>query len=1027
MYVSLAGFVDCRSRKGCQREPGRLRIRMTSRSSFVLLTLLLIVVFQPFGFCSSRPSSSSLPIIFETNRGQVSSSYQFVSRHGTVEALFSTSGVDMLLPENHHGRAQIGFHLVGASPDCVPEARNVLPSVSHYLLGSDPSRWLHNVPNQSEVVYPQIYPGVDLIFHGSGDNLEHDFRISPGADPAKLRFAISGADRITLAASGDLEVDLPSGTLVFQKPHTYQESAHSQQTVESGFVLNSDQTVQFRLGSYDRSRELVVDPVFGFSTYLAGSKWDQSAAVTTDSSGNIYVTGWTESSDFPIVNGVQPQLMGTENAFVSKLDPTGHTVLYSTYLGGSSANYAAAIALDSKGNIVVSGISSSNDFPHAGGVPALSCQTNDACYFIASLTPDGSAFNYSGLIGGRTPLDYSDYENQGRLAVDSTGNAYLADLTNDPNFDITPGTLANSVPGYPYDSTFILKVSPTGALVYSTIVPGTAPQNPASMNNIFFPTGISVDINGQATIAGTASLGLPTTAGVIAPTFPNDPNVVDPTAGFVLQLNATATAINYATYVPGTDLIGGLAVDSMGNSFFAGRTSETTLPVSSNAYQKTIKPSPTCTCNSGFLLELDGAGKNVLAATYLGGTPINNSGANLTAIALDSHSNIYVGGWTGSSDFPLQDPFVSELEFTVSDAEMVLAEMNADMSSLLFGSFLSSTDQSLPGSNFSGLTIDPQDNLIVTGYTYTSDFPTTSGAFQTAPPSAQTYHPFITKFNMAVAAPSVCLDTWYVNFGQVLIGTSIAQTVHLTNCGNAPLNLASLVSSASTVTVSQTCGAIQPGIVCPLSLTYSPVAVSSVTGTVTLNDNAVISPQVIGFSGQAVASQTFALSPNPSSLTTTAGQPAMFTILASPQGTYTGTINFSCSGLPPLAGCSFNPVSLVPDSSTVSTTLTITTAARNAALLRQASMSRPSLFYAMWLPVAGLTLIVAGLTSVPCKKRLLGVLLCLTFCGLVSFTACGGSSSGGGSGGTPAGSYTITVKGTAGSTVKTTNVTLTVQ
>jgi hypothetical protein len=946
-----------------------------------------------------------------------------------MEALFSSSGVDMLLPDTQMGWTRIGFRLLGARPDCVPEARHILPSVSHYLLGSDPSRWIHDVPNQSEVVYPEIYPGVDLIFHGSGDNLEHDFRISPGTDPAKLRFAISGADRISLAASGDLDVDLPGSTLVFQKPHAYQELAHGRETVESSFVLNSDDTAQFRLGSYDRSRELVVDPVFGFSTYLGGSKWDQSAAVTTDSLGNIYVTGWTLSSDFPIVNGVQPKLVGAENAFVSKLDPSGHTVLYSTYLGGSSANYAADIALDSKGNIIVAGISSSNDFPHAGAVPALICPATGACYYIASLTPDGSAFNYSGLIGGRAPLDDTDYENQGRLAVDGAGNAYLADVTNDPNFDITPGTLAGSVPGYPYDSTFVLKVDPTGALVYSTIVPGTAPQNAGSFDNIFFPTGISVDSNGQATIAGTAGLGLPTTAGVIAPTFPNDPNVEAASAGFVLQLNATASAINYATYVPGTDLIGGLAVDSMGNSFFTGRTSETTLPVSSDAFQKAIIPGQFCTCNSGFLLELDGAGKTALAATYLQGVS-GNGATNLTAVALDSHSNIYVGGWTGSSDFPLQDPFISILEFTESDAEMVLAEMNADMSSLLFGSFLSSTDQSLPGSSFSGLTVDPQDNLIVTGYTYTTDFPTTSGAFQTAPPSSQTYHPFITKFNVAIAAPSVCPDTWSVNFGQVLVGTSITQTVHLTNCGNAALNLASMVSSVTTVNASETCGAIQPGIVCPVSLTYSPLDVSTVMGTLTLNDNAVISPQIIGFSGQGVASQNFSLSPSPGSTTITAGQSGTFIITAAPQGTFTGAILFSCSGLPPLAGCTFNPTSLTPDSSTVTSTLTIATTAPNAAMQSPASMGRSSLFYGMWLPVVGLTLIVARFTSAPRKERFLGVLICLTFSGVVSFTACGGGSSsggGGGSGGTPAGTYTITVKGTFGSTVNTTNVTLTVQ
>ncbi len=258
-------------------------------------------------------------------------------------------------------------------------------------------------------------------------------------------------------------------------------------------------------------------------------------------------------------------------------------MLYSTYLGGTSANYAAAIALDSKGNIIVAGISSSNDFPHAGAVPALTCPSTAACYFIASLTSDGSAFNYSGLIGGAANLGDTDYENQGRLAIDGAGNAYLADVTDDPKFDITPGTLASTVPGYPYNSTFVLKVGPTGALVYSTIVPGTAPQNAGSLNNIFFPAGISVDSNGQATIAGTAGLGLPTAAGVIAPTFPNNPNVEDASAGFVLQLNATASAIIYATYVPGMDVVGGYVVDSMGNSLLTGQTSETTLPVRSNA------------------------------------------------------------------------------------------------------------------------------------------------------------------------------------------------------------------------------------------------------------------------------------------------------------------------------------------------------------------------------------------------------------------------------------------------------------
>ncbi len=244
----------------------------------------------------------------------------------------------------------------------------------------------------------------------------------------------------------------------------------------------------------------------------------------------------------------------------------------------------------------------------------------------------------------------------------------------------------------------------------------------------------------------------------------------------------------------------------------------------------------------------------------------------------------------------------------------MLAGVNSDMSTLLFGSLLSSTDQSPAGSTFSGLTVDYQDNLMITGGTQATDFPTTSGAFQTVPP-AQGNHPFVAKLNMAIAAPSVCLDTWTVNFGQVLVGTSITETVHLTNCGNAALNLASLVSSAPMVTATETCGAIQPGIVCPVSLTFSPTETSTVLGTVTLNDNAAISPQIIGFSGQGVASQNFSLSSNPNSATITAGQSGTFILTVAPQGTFTGTINLSCSGLPALAACTFNPALLTPDSS----------------------------------------------------------------------------------------------------------------
>jgi Beta-propeller repeat len=1022
----------CRVRRSPVYKHGwELAMKRLSYSSLILALLFLSVSPSNMHAASADSNAVPMPIIFETNMGQAPSRYGFVSRHGNLQALFSRSGVDLLLPEGAHRRITIGFRLLGADPDILPKGRDLFPSVSHYLVGPDPSRWIHGVPNHSQVIYSAIYPGVDLIFHGSGDNLEHDFRISPGADPTRVRFSISGGEKVSLSASGDLEVHLRGGTLVFQRPHAYQESLHGRETVESSFVLNSDDSVQFRLGPYDQNHELVIDPVFSFSTYLAASSSDSTTAVTTDSSGNIYVTGYT-GSGFPIVDGLQPAIAGTSDAFVSKLDPTGHTLLYSTYLGGSSGNYSAAIALDYKGNIIVAGTSGSNDFPHAGAVPGLTCQTNDTCYFIASLTSDGSAFNYSGLIGGMQGIVYSDYENQGRLAVDAAGNAYLASVTDDPNFEITPGTLANTVPGYGYDSTFVLKVDPTGALVYSTIIPGTAPEDPSDdLSNIFFPSGISVDSNGQVTIAGTAGLGLPTTAGVIAPTFPNPSGYA--IAGFVLQLNATASAINYATYVPGTDEVNGYVVDSTGDSYLTGSTSETNLPVSSDAYQKTMIPGPLCTCNSGFLLELDGAGTTALSATYLQGTSGNL--ANFSGIALDSHSNVYVAGW-GSSDFPLQNPFIGLWEGSETDAEMVLAEVNPGMSALLFGSFLSSTDQILPGSTFSGLTVDDQDNLIVTGGTTTTDFPTTSGAFQTVLPAqtALINHPFIAKLNMVTPAPSLCLDSWGVNFGPVQVNSSNTQTVHLTNCGNAALNLASLASSAPTVSASETCGAIQPGVVCPISLIYSPTTVSTVMGAVSLNGNEVISPQNISFAGQGVPDfSTSATALSPSSVAP--GGSATSTITIAPLYGLNTTVALSCSsitlnGSPATAApptCSLSAVFMVNGSGT--STLTVSTTG-SSARLNPASMLRARLYYGMWLPIAGLALIGVRLTSAPRKRRFLGVVMCLTFSGLVWLTACGGGGSSGGGGvggGTPAGAYTITVQGKAASIVNTTNVTLTVQ
>jgi hypothetical protein len=311
--------------------------------------------------------------------------------------------------------------------------------------------------------------------------------------------------------------------------------------VDAKFLLSSDGTFHFAIGSYDTRSPLVIDPVFVFSTYLGGSTGaDNAAAVTTDANGNILVIGSTYSTDFPTANALQKSLgSNNQSVFVSKFDPTGATLIYSTYLGGSSqalgspAATGGAIAVDASGDAIIAGLASSSNFPQAGAIVSPSCQINNACYFIASLKPDGSALNYGGLVGGAEG-SYSNGVN-GRLAVDSSGNAFLAGATDSSSFQITSGTLATSVQGYPYNEMFVLKVDPTGKLVFSTVVPGNAANNPSNpYTNFFLPTSVAVDASGNATIVGMAGPGLPTTSGVAASQFPNNVNVENASAGFVL-------------------------------------------------------------------------------------------------------------------------------------------------------------------------------------------------------------------------------------------------------------------------------------------------------------------------------------------------------------------------------------------------------------------------------------------------------------------------------------------------------------
>ncbi|WP_047495725.1 choice-of-anchor D domain-containing protein [Terriglobus sp. TAA 43] len=842
---------------------------------FCLSAVLIPALTVPLAFAQSptvvtagTSQLQSLPLTFESS---ISARNEYLIRSGAMIAKVGPTELQIALPAAKGTSELLSVQLGNASAKAEPTVSEKQSGDANYLIGNM-SEWRTHVSRYGRLTYANVYSGIDLTYYGNGSRLEHDFIVQPGADPATIDMRFRGSRKAHLLPNGDLLLSLDKSAVTLHKPVAYQSRDGVRSDIPVQFALSGD-NVRFSVGSYDHSQPLVIDPVITLATYLAGTGADTVTAVATDAGGNIIVTGYTNSTDFPTKNPLQSGVggSGVKNAFVTKLDPTGKTLIYSTYLGGSSptqGDFGGAIAIDSAGNAIVAGTSSSSDFPHVGSVPPVStCQYTSSCYFIASLKPDGSALNYSGRIGGLQG-NYTNGVN-GRVAVDASGNAYLAGLTDDIGFYVTPGTFGGSPVGYPSSQMFVMKVNPTGNVVYSTIVPGNAATSPSQpFTNAFLPTGISVDSSGRATVLAWGGPGLPTTPGVVGAQFPNSyPNVSDSSAGVVLRLNATATALDFASYLPGTDQAGGLAIDSNGNLWIAGTTNETNLPVSTNAYQKTLSVGAVSnTANgSGYIMELAPGATSILAATYLDGTGVgqNYESSSFSAISLDSQSNVFVGGTTSSPDFPMKNPFATVLSTAGTIWGMVLAEMSPDLSTLKFGSFLNATGpSSYEGSNFGAMTLDAQDNLIAAGTTFATDFPTTTGSVQPTPPTpASPYtsylHSFVAKIDMSIAAPAVCFDKRGIGFGSVNANTSSSISVQVTNCGNAPLNINAIISDAPTVTATQSCSPVAPGAVCPIQVTFTPVSSAGTSGTLTFSTNAATLPQKVTFNGQGIAPSIF--------------------------------------------------------------------------------------------------------------------------------------------------------------------------
>ncbi len=616
-----------------------------------------------------------LPLAFEANQGQVDEPVRFLAR-GPGYTVFLTQTETVL---SLRGATVVRMRLLRANPDPDLFGVSPQPAKSNYFLGNDPRRWHTGIPNYARVRVEDVYPGIDLIYRGSQRQLEYDFVIAPGADPDRIRLAFQGADAITLGAQGELILRTPSGDLVQHAPVIYQEMGERRQRVEGRFVLGARREVGFEIGRYDRSRPLIIDPVLSYSTFLGGAGGDDARGIAVDGAGNAYVvgitlstafpesiqpdnagredvfvtkinaagtailystflggsevdfgfgiavdgagnayvTGSTASTTFPGVGGgsIQPSFGGLRDAFVTKIDPTGTAILYSTYLGGSGADGAFGIAINGAGSAYVTGWTTSTSFPGVGGGSIQPAPGGNGDAFVTKIDPTGNAIAWSTFLGG------SGWGDTGfDVAVDLAGSAYVTGHTNSTTF---PGVNASSIqPANAGDfDAFLTKIDPTGTtIVYATFLGGMP-----------FDSGdsIAVDAAGSAHVAGSTATSLNAS---------------------VIKINPAGNAIVYSILLgsPGMiDRASGIAIDAAGNAYITGQTSSTSFPgVSASSIQPTYGGSA-----DAFVTMIDPAG-GIVWSTYLGGSA-QDTGYD---IAIDVAGSVYVTGFTLSPTFPGVSP-----------------------------------------------------------------------------------------------------------------------------------------------------------------------------------------------------------------------------------------------------------------------------------------------------------------------------------------------------------------------------------
>ncbi len=691
-----------------------------------------------------RVDTARLPIAFTRNDGQAAPAVRYLGQAQGVSVWFTATGVTLglahgparladaaqHLPAHAGVQLTLAFRRASLHPQITSGARQA--GTVNYIAGSSPARWHTHIPSYAQVTYRGLWPGITATFTTSHGSLRYSFALAPGARASEIRLAYTGARHLAITRSGSLAIGTAGGVLTDQAPVTSQARHGHSTRLPSRYRLTGGTSFGFSTGRPAPGAAVTIDPGLDYSTYLGGSCADSSYPIGTDAAGDLYLAGESCSPDYPTTPGAYQQTNPGHAFTITKLNPTGTSLIYSTFVSGTSGagNGEPSGAVNRRGDVYVAGYTYETDFPTTAGAyrttPFPDAPSYEGVAF--KLNPAGSRLLYSTY----TAPDLSS--GPGSLGLAPDGSVAVTGSTDSDNAPTTRGAFQTVYPGGSY-ATYVARLNPAGSrLIYGTYL--GAPIT--SQGGDCVPSGgLAVGAKGAAYVGAECTTGFPTTRGAYQPDGTSQAD------GLLVKLNPGGTRLDYATYygtpaATATDFIvriDGVAVNRSGDAYLIADAPAGAAPATPGAYAANCTGSPSSLDDCTAVAEFNPSGTGLVYSTYFGG---NNDGDadSPTGLAIDSSGNAYVTGAAAAEDIPTTPGAYSSSpgSYTVPWYLATFGSSGGLLYATYFGGSGAASVGGILSANVGSLRIAPHvtgGNVYLGGATGAANFPVTPGAFQT--------------------------------------------------------------------------------------------------------------------------------------------------------------------------------------------------------------------------------------------------------------------------------------------------------